>query len=183
MPRMSQIRNSTESDGEAIRALHESAFGSDEGPAIARLVEDLGRDPTAVPILSLVAGPEGDVAGHVLFTAVRIPEAGRFVRASILAPLAVSPSQQRAGLGGALIRAGLERLRRAGVEMVFVLGDPAYYRRFGFEPAGPRGLVAPHPIPEAHADAWMVQFLQDEPAPDVRGTVICADVLNDPAHW
>lgn len=180
---MVEIRNATERDRSDIRALHEAAFGAEEGAAIAGLVEDLGVDPTATPLLSLVAESDGRVTGHVLFTAVRVPEAGRFVRASILAPLAVLPEAQKTGVGGQLVGAGLERLGRAGVEMVFVLGDPAYYGRFEFEPATRLGLRAPHPIPEEHADAWRVRFLGDERDPAVTGTVACAEALNDPAHW
>lgn len=49
-----------------------------------------------------------------------------------LAPLAVIPSRQRDGIGSALVGAGLAELRARGESLVFVLGDPAYYRKFGF---------------------------------------------------
>jgi putative acetyltransferase len=66
---------------------------------------------------------------------------------------------------------------------VFVLGHPEYYPRFGFRPAGALGMDAPYPIPERHADAWMVQALRPGLLGQVRGTVRCADTLNDPRHW
>ena len=65
-----------------------------------------------------------------------------------LAPVAVKPERQRSGIGSELIRRGLDRARKAGWQGVFVVGDPGYYRRFGFDPAlasGFRsGYAGPH---------------------------------------
>jgi putative acetyltransferase len=55
----------------------------------------------------------------------------------------VRPDRQRRGIGGALIRAGLDRARGEGWEAVIVLGDPAYYPRFGFSAAQACHLAAP----------------------------------------
>jgi putative acetyltransferase len=57
---------------------------------------------------------------------------GEAVRWFGLGPVSVEPAMQRRGIGRALIRDGLERLRSAGAEGCVLLGDPAYYRRFGF---------------------------------------------------
>ena len=66
----------------------------------------------------------------------------------ILAPLAVVPEYQGVGVGGELIRHGIEQLKAMGSQTVFVLGHAAYYPRHGFEPcAGDKGYPAPYPIP------------------------------------
>lgn len=80
--------------------------------------------------VSLVAEIEGDLAGHVAFSAVTIDgeDAGWFG----LGPLAVDPRHRRRGVGAALVSEGLERLKRQGARGCVVLGDPTYYRRFGF---------------------------------------------------
>ena len=122
------------------------------------------------------------VLGHVLFTNVAI-QGAESVAARILAPLAVLPSAKKQGVGRQLIEAGLSQLRNAGVELVFVLGDPAYYTRFGFQPAGVQGLTAPHPIPVEHADAWMVQELCSGVLGRVTGEVACSEVLNRQEYW
>jgi predicted N-acetyltransferase YhbS len=70
-----------------------------------------------------------------------------------------------------------------GVELVFVLGHPGYYPRFGFKPAGVLGFEAPYPIPEKHADAWMVRELRAGIIGSVRGKVVCADTLSRPEYW
>lgn len=132
-------------------------------------------------MLSLVAEYHGEVIGHVLFTAARVEPAGTGVTARILAPLAVDPRHQGRGVGSALVRTGLATLDGAGVDLIFVLGDPAYYGRFGFVPATPAGLVPPHPLVPEYADAWMVWTRTG--TPDPQGRVRCADVLEEPRHW
>lgn len=177
------IRNTEVSERAALRSVHESAFGSAQGREIADLVSGLLDDETALPLLSLAAEVEGRIVGHVLFTAVRLQSDGRSVAARILAPLGVVAEHQGEGIGGALICEGLKRLASSGVELVFVLGHPDYYRKFGFRPAGALGLEAPYPIPDEHQDAWMVQALTSGVIGSVQGTVRCAAVLDQPRHW
>jgi predicted N-acetyltransferase YhbS len=100
-----------------------------------------------------------------------------------LAPLAILPDKQKQGIGEQLINEGLRLLEEAGTELVFVLGHPAYYPRCGFIPAGEQGFDAPYPIPEEHAEAWMVQELRSGVLKQYSGTVQCSEVLNEPQHW
>ncbi len=58
-----------------------------------------------------------------------------------MGPVAVTPERQKQGIGSALIREGLERLRQAGYELLVVEGSPAYYPRFGFLDASPFGIT------------------------------------------
>lgn len=177
------IRISTESDRPEIAALHQQAFGEEQGSEIADLVEGLLDDTTAVPLLSLVAVADGTFMGHILFTRVIITPSDESVQARILAPLAVLPTVQGTGIGRKLINEGLRQLKKSGVELVFVLGHPGYYPRCGFKPAQALGFEAPYPIPEEHAAAWMVLALDDKIMGKVHGRVECADVLNEPHHW
>lgn len=180
---MTDTRPSTDADLTSLCDLHEQAFGEEEGPEIADLVRRLLVDETARPLLSLVAEAEHEIVGHVLFTNVLIERSPVPARARILAPLAVLPDWQKRGIGGGLIREGLTRLSNADVGLVFVLGDPAYYGRFGFVPATDRGLVAPHPIPAEHPDAWRVHELTPGLLGQVRGNVECARTLSRPEYW
>jgi putative acetyltransferase len=130
------IRPERPGDRAAIFAVHASAFPTD---AEACLVDRL-RDAGAATI-SLVAERDGRVVGHVLFSPVRVVgEAGVAFGALGLAPVAVVPELQKDGIGGALIRAGFDACRAGGHPIVFVLGHPPYYPRFGFEPASRYGL-------------------------------------------
>ena len=174
------IRQTNERDLDHILSVHKSAFGQDDE---ALLTADLLNDPSAVPRLSLMAVVEGIPAGHVLFTRAIVTGAKAGLAASILAPLAVIPEVQGRGIGGELIRSGLRQLAEADTALVFVLGHPGYYPRFGFRPAGALGLTAPYPIPPQHADAWMVQELKSGTLGAVEGRVVCAKALDKRQYW
>jgi len=178
-----EIRRSTESDRTAIGDIHTSAFGQEQGKEIVELVNSLLEDETARPLLSLVADTGGRLVGHVLFTKARLQPEDRVIPVRILAPLAVSRDCQGEGVGGVLIREGLKQLAESGVELVFVLGHPGYYPKFGFQPAGVLGFEATYPIPSEHAGAWMVQELKAGVIGSVEGRVQCSEVLNQPQHW
>jgi len=178
-----EIRKSTETDLIDVLHVEKEAFGNEKGSEIADLVYGLLSDPSAMPRLSLLAVNDDKAIGHILFTKARISESKDKTSAVILAPLAVVPEAQSQGVGGQLIKEGLRLLSESGVKLVFVLGHPEYYTRHGFRPAGALGLEAPYPIPEKHANAWMVQELRPGVIGSVRGKVMCADVLNQPDHW
>jgi len=178
-----EIRKSTESDLNDVLDVETQAFGNEKGPEIAELVNGLLIDPTAMPLLSLLAVNDVQAIGHILFTRAHIADSENSVSSVILAPLAVIPEARSQGVGGQLIKAGLRLLTNLGVELVFVLGHPEYYPRHGFKPAGAIGFEAPYPIPEIHANAWMVQELRPVVIDNAKGKVMCADVLNKPEHW
>ena len=128
------IRDEKPRDRAAVRAVIEDAFARpEEADLVDRLREDGDRE------VALVAVEGGRIVGHVLFSRMRAP-----FRALGLAPVAVAPDRQRLGIGSCLILAGLERARAAGWQGVFVLGNPAYYRRFGFDPALAGGFASPY---------------------------------------
>lgn len=176
------IRMANEGDRAGLRKLHLAAF-ADEGEEIVGLVEDLLEDATAQPAVSLLAELDGTVVGHVLFTKAEVRGPDDSLQAQILAPLAVLPDAQGRGIGRRLVEEGLEMLRASGVELVFVLGHPGYYPRFGFQPAGERGFEAPYEIPEEHAEAWMVLELQAGVIERARGTVRCAAAMDQERYW
>lgn len=178
-----EIRVSKESERNEILNIHRIAFGEEKGPVIAKLVDDLFDDETAMPILSLVAVDFGRLMGSILYTKVTITQTEMPIEAQILAPLAIHPDEQNKGIGEAVINEGLSQLKASGTELVFVLGHPSYYPRCGFVPAGKLGFEAPYPIPEEHADAWMVQELNGAVIGNATGTVKCSRILNEPQHW
>jgi putative acetyltransferase len=175
-----RIRPARQEDRAAVVAVEATAFPS---PAEAELVAALLDDPTARPIVSLLAEVDGVAVGHILLTGATVSSDGARVPASILAPLAVVPEAQRRGVGQALIRAGIAALTALDVGLVFVLGHIDYYPRAGFRPALPLGLRPPYPIDPAVADAWMVRETRPGLLGAVRGTVQCADALMHPELW
>jgi putative acetyltransferase len=176
-----EIREASASDINDVLFIEREAFGHDKE---AGLVNDLLNDPTAKPILSLLAFKNDQPVGHILFTKISLAGESGNTSAAILAPLAVLPDFQNQGIGGRLIDKGLKLLSGSGVELVFVLGHPEYYPKHGFKkPAGALGFEAPYPIPDEHADAWMVQELRPDVIGNVSGKVVCANALQKPEHW
>lgn len=174
-----EIRESTADDLAAVLMVERAAFGSNEEAA---LVENLLNDASAAPVLSLLAFDGEAAVGHLLFTRAQLT-GHEDLSVALLAPLAVVPSAQGTGIGGALIRHGHKLLADRGVALVFVLGHPDYYPRHGYRPAGRLGLQAPHTIPDAHADAWMVTTPDGAAMPPVTGTVQCADAISPVEYW
>ena len=180
MERKLHIREALDADLNRVLTVERLAFGQ---LAEADLVQALLADPSAKPLLSLLAFRDDQAVGHILLTRARLAHPQRSVSLMLLAPLAVIPEAQRQGVGGQLIKAGLQKLSATGVDLVFVLGYPAYYSRYGFVPAGPLGLTAPYPIPKEHTDAWMVQALKPNLIGSVKGQLMCANAINKPEYW
>ena len=134
-----RIRLERPEDASAIRAVHEAAFsGPGEGrpPREGRLVDAL-RAAGRLRI-SRVAESNGAVIGHIAFSPVSVAAARDGLG---LAPVAVAPPFQGRGVGGALVREGLEACRQVNAGFVVLLGAPAYYGRFGFLAASAWGLL------------------------------------------
>jgi putative acetyltransferase len=124
------IRGGAADDAAAIRRVTDAAFAGAEHASGTEgaIVDALRAEGTLT--LSLVAATDGAVIGHVAFSPVTV--GGDDVGWFGLGPVSVLPGRQRQGIGAALIREGLARLRANGVAGCVVLGDPAFYRRFGF---------------------------------------------------
>jgi putative acetyltransferase len=141
------IRAEGPQDVEAIRRVTAAAFRGkayaapsvDGEPGEAALVAWLREDPGWIPDLSLVAVVDDDVVGHVVATRGYMDDEP----ALGLGPLSVRPDQQLRGIGSALVRRLLELAPARGETLLVVLGDPAYYGRFGFRPSTQLGVIAP----------------------------------------
>lgn len=167
------IRESLVPDRVAIESLYPKAFPDED---LLPLVREQLRDPYCT--ISLVAVIDSTVVGNIIFTKCGV--SGCNIKAALLAPLAVDPIHQKQGVGSALIQAGLRRLREEAFSMVFVLGDPAYYGRFGFETESSIGT--PYPIPPEWSDAWQSQWLVDAGG-NHGGKLSLPRYWLDPALW
>jgi putative acetyltransferase len=167
------IRESGAGDLGAIEALYPDVFPQED---LLPLVRALLNEGAAV--LSLVALINEAAVGHGIFTRCRIE--GSDAPVALLGPVAVLPGMQKRGIGSALIRKSLKRLEAEGVSQVCVLGDPAYYGRFGFAPE--RQVVPPYDLPEEWRDAWQSVHLGGALA-SVGGRLTVPRPWRDPALW
>ena len=130
------IRYARPADHAGIEAVEAAAFGrQDEAALVARLRADEDA------LFEMVAEEDGEIVGHIFFSRLW---ADRFELYGALAPLAVRPDRQGQGLGGKLVRTGLDGAREFGCYGVLVLGDPAYYGRFGFSAETAKAVTAPY---------------------------------------
>jgi putative acetyltransferase len=156
------VRRETVGDVAAVRAVTAAAFrgvphsapplepGGDPGEAT--LVTWLRQDPGWIPRLSLVAEEDGVVVGHVVATRAHVGDAPVLG----VGPVSVLPRRQGAGVGSALLHAVIGAADALDEPLVGLLGHPDYYRRFGFVPAAPLGVIAPTP---SWGDLFQVRLL------------------------
>jgi putative acetyltransferase len=125
------IRNETSSDIEAISTVTIAAF---KNLAISNHTEQFIinalRDANALTI-SLVAEVDGKVVGHIAFSPIAISDGS--LNWYGLGPISVLPKYQKQGIGKSLILKGLSLLKDMGGQGCALVGDPNYYKRFGFK--------------------------------------------------
>lgn len=124
------IRPARPDDAAEIAAVVSAAFKGDDEPRLIALLRQSGE-----MLLELVATDGDTILGHIAFSRVSVTEGDAALKVVALAPLAVRPDLQRRGIGMALSREALKRLAEAGEDIAVVVGDVAYYPRFGFDPA------------------------------------------------
>ncbi|MET1111678.1 MAG: N-acetyltransferase [Allosphingosinicella sp.] len=158
------VRPESGGDAGAIRKVHLAAFPtSAEADLVTRLHEDFDSE------ISLVAEQNGEIVGHVMLSRMRASAADRAFRSLGLGPVAILPGAQGSGVGSELIRAALAIAGTLGEEVVFVLGDPDYYTRFGFSAEAAAPFASPYSGPY-----FMALWLHRPPAAPASGTAAYA---------
>ena len=134
-----EIRPARPADSAGIRNVHLRAFPT---PLEADLVEKLEADGDAC--FSIVAEDAGVIVGHVLLSRMTAEVDGQPLRALGLAPVGVVPDRQNQGIGGALVEAAVAAARESGEQLLFLLGEPDYYGRFGFTAERAQPFASPY---------------------------------------
>ncbi len=148
-----------------IKRAFESAEHSDGNEQ--DLVSALRSGDAYIPELSLVAEIDGKIAGHIMFTRVKVADSIQLA----LAPLSVLPEYQGQGVGLALIQAGHRQARKLGYRYSIVLGSEAYYSQSGYLPAKIYGIFPPFDVPDENFMAFKIA----DDAPDISGIVQYAE--------
>jgi predicted N-acetyltransferase YhbS len=133
-------RPADESDAESISKLHDKAFGPGRFARAAYRVREGTED---VSRYCRVAHCAGKLVAAVRLTEISI---GGEKGALLLGPLVVDPNRAGQGIGARLVAECLETARAAGQQLVILVGDVAYYERFGFHPVQPGQIMFPGPV-------------------------------------
>jgi putative acetyltransferase len=124
------LRPEASRDWDGIRDVNTVAFQDHPySQQTEHLIVEALRAADALEV-SLVAESDGEVAGHIAFSAADI--GGSSTGWFLLGPVAVQPGRQGEGIGRALVETGLDALRSRGARGCVLVGDPAFYGQFGF---------------------------------------------------
>lgn len=165
-----RVRPETPIDVQAVQDVVRAAFGGDQVPDLLAGM----RESVAWLGLSFVAEEDGEVVGHVGYTRAWVDAPDRVVDVLVLSPVSVRPDRQRQGVGTALVTETLALVRDRDEPLVFLEGDPRYYARLGFEPAGRWGFTAPSArIPERAFQAVRLPSYDDA----LTGALVYPDVF------
>ena len=127
------IRSEEPADVARVREVYRAAFPEGREADVVEQLRSSGRG-----YAGFVAEIDGKIAGHVVLTQVDLAtRRGEDSRGIGLAPLAVAPEFRSRGVGSALVAKTIDEAKRRGEDFVVVLGDPAYYMRFGFRRGAP----------------------------------------------
>ena len=145
-----KIRQAQERDHAAIYELVRAAFATakvSDGTE-QDFVRALRRRDTYRPELELAAEENGQLIGHILLTELPIPGGPEGLRGLMVAPLCVRLENRSRGLGGRLLQEGGRRAAELGYSALFLVGDPDYYGRYGFQSAVSLGFQNASGVPD-----------------------------------
>ncbi|HAX91829.1 MAG TPA: N-acetyltransferase [Rhodospirillaceae bacterium] len=131
-------------------------------------VDRLRASGNYIPDLALVAEEEGKLIGHVMLTKTCIETAGGQFSLLLLAPVSVVLERRNQGIGAQLIEESFRLAKALGHTAVIVVGDPAYYTRFGFSSCGHFNIGNADKIPDEYV---MVCELIPSALKDISGTI------------
>jgi predicted N-acetyltransferase YhbS len=117
-------------------------------------VNDLRTSLNYIPQLALVAEEDEKIIGHIMLTKTYVMGTQKY-EAVMIAPLCVAPNHQNQGVGTALVKKSFQLAKANGYRAVFVVGDPAYYGRFGFRPTAQFGIKH---FPEENPDQNLMVY-------------------------
>jgi len=174
------IRIATSLDRDDVSDLHLCAFPEGEREVVSKLAINLLSERTTPQTISLVAETEGAVVGHVAFSPVTIDN-NENLQGYIMAPLGVKPDYQKHRIGSKLIESGIQQLLKMGVNILFVYGDPEYYRKFGFS-ADVADRYTP-PCKLQYPFGWQAIVLNEFYIAKSSINIACVTSLCDPELW
>ena len=168
-----KIRQETANDYDEIYNLIKTAFetakvkdGDEQDFAV-----NLRNSSNYIPELALVAEIDKKLIGHIMFTKTYVEcNDGDKYEGLLIAPVSVLLEYRDKGVGSSLIRKGFDIAKKLGYKAVFLVGNPAYYHRFGFRSSASFGIKYIHDIPEQFVMAYE---LEPDCLTDVYGTIDC----------
>ncbi|MGB5307778.1 MAG: N-acetyltransferase [Arenicellales bacterium] len=171
-------KNSQEEVTSLFTSVFTASEGEKEGRLIGHLASELSSGIDDEEIICFGAYEEESIIGAIFFTRLRLNQA---LQAYMLAPVAVSTKHQGKGVGQALIKYGLNELKKRSVAVVITYGDPSFYSKVGFQALSENIIQAPLKL--SLPEGWLGQSLTEQPIPTINERPRCVKEFNDPVYW
>ena len=166
------IRLEQEEDYREVENLTREAFWNVYRPGCTEhlVLHNLRKEACFVPELDYVIEDDGKIIAHIAYAKGSLKtEDGRTETSLLFGPVSVLPEYQGRGYGSKLIQFTLEKARELGYPAVVITGNPAYYSRFGFEPAAKHGIYLQGMDKSQEAPFFLGKILDEKAAKDVCG--------------
>ncbi|GAB2026990.1 GNAT family N-acetyltransferase [Lactovum odontotermitis] len=147
-----KIRQATENDHKEIYELVKIAFQTAQVTSGSEqdFVEELRARNSYIPELELIAEENDRIIAHIMLTKQLVHTRDNDRTGLLIAPLCVEIEQRNIGIGGKLLSAGLEKAQEFGYSSIFLVGNPEYYQRFGFQEIAELGIENKTDIPNQY---------------------------------
>jgi len=170
--------NNKEEVASLFTSVFSSSEGEDEGRLIGSLASALAARTDNQEVICIGAYADGTLIGAIFFTRLQFDEP---IEAYMLAPVAISTAHQGRGIGQALIRFGLDELKRRSATLVVTYGDPAFYSKVGFQALSESVIQAPLPL--SMPEGWLGQSLSGKAIPILKSRPACVQEFDNSAYW
>ena len=173
------LRLEEEKDYRTVEELTRAAFWNVYKPGCDEhfVLHNLRSSLNFLPELDFVAERNGMIVGNIVYSKCKVvSDAGKEQEVLTFGPVSVLPAYQGQGIGNLLVRHTLELAKQMGFKAVIIFGDPAYYQRFGFEPALKFSISTAE---GKNFDAFMVKELTEGSLQGISGRVLLDAVFFD----
>ncbi len=116
-------------------------------------VDYLRNGANYIPELALVAEDNGAIVGHIMLTKTQIDAKARKIETLLLAPVTVELEHRKKGIGARLIDEAFRLAKNKGYASVVLVGNPAFYGRFGFKCSADFGIENANGIPDKYVQS------------------------------
>lgn len=167
-----KLRLEREADFREVEQLTREAFWNVYCPGCSEhlVLHKLRQDPCFLPELDTVLEEDGRIVASIAYARGRLHlDAGGEAEVPLFGPVGVLPEYQGKGYGSKLITETLEKAKELGWPAVVITGNPAYYKRFGFESASKHGIYLEGEERTEEAPFFLIKVLREEGAKGLRG--------------
>jgi predicted N-acetyltransferase YhbS len=163
---------------ELFTSAFSSSVGEEEGVLVGNLSSELASSIDNEESICFGIYENESLIGSIFFTRLKFNSP---IKVYMLAPVAVSTDYQEKGIGQALIKYGLNEIKKRSVSVVVTYGAPSFYSKVGFQPLSENVIRAPLKLSMPYG--WLGQSLTAEPIPAIKERPVCVKEFNDPAYW